>query len=528
MRHPQGLGEAAELPAQPGTGPLDALGGRPDTQRRRVSAGAQEHMSDPAAPPLLRLYDTLSREKHPVLPVARELLVYTCGPTVYNRVHIGNLRAFLTYDLLRRALLWAGHRVRHVMNLTDVDDKTIRDSRKAGQDLRRFTQGWIDLFLADLDALHILRPHALPRATDAIDAMVRLVQTLQEKGVAYRSEDGSVWFKIAAFPAYGRLSHLDARTLEAGAGGRVAADEYEKDSVQDFALWKAWTPEDGDVFWETPLGKGRPGWHLECSALAMQHLGQELDIHAGGVDLVFPHHENEIAQSEAATGRRFARLWVHNEHLLVGGKKMSKSLKNFFTLEDLQRQAGATPREVRWALLLQAHYRSHLNFQVTYEGEKIVRWDSLEAARGALRRLDDLRRALTAELQAPPPGSGAAAERVARARREVREAIADDLNVVRAVAALFELQNDLRGQPLGAAAAGQALALLDEADRVLGVLAPEPVRGLDPAEEDLFQRWVAARASKDWTAADAVKQALASRGIGVRARKDGPAEWFRT
>ena len=487
-------------------------------------------MSDPAADrPTVSLYDTLTREKHAVEPVDRELLLYTCGPTVYNRVHIGNLRAFLTYDLLRRALQWAGHRVRHVMNLTDVDDKTIRDSQAAGEDLKSFTQRWIDLFLADMQALAILPPHALPRATDAIDAMVRLTETLLAKGAAYRGEDGSIYFKIGAFPEYGRLSHLEARSLQAGAGGRVAADEYDKDSVQDFALWKAWTPEDGPVFWETPLGKGRPGWHLECSALAMEHLGQSIDIHAGGIDLVFPHHENEIAQSEAATGQPFVRLWVHNEHLLVGGKKMSKSLKNFFTLEDLQRQAAATPREVRYALLLLAHYRSHLNFQVTYEGERIVRWDSLETARGALRRLDELRRGF--EQPAAGPASPELSARLATAREAFRAAVADDLNVVRAVAALFELQNDLNrlgAQGWDERLAAQGRALLAEADTVLGVLAPDLEPGLGPEEQALFERWVAARQAKDWATADGLRGELATRGIAVKAQKDGTASWYRS
>ena len=483
-------------------------------------------MSGPDERPRLRLLDTLTREKQEVLPLDRPLLLYTCGPTVYNRVHIGNLRAFLTYDLLRRALEWAGHRVRHVMNLTDVDDKTIRDSQKAGEPLRAFTQRWIDLFLADMKALAILPPHELPRATDAIDAMVRMVQTLLDKGVAYRGDDGSVYFKIGAFPAYGRLSRLDQRTLKAGAGGRVAADEYEKESVQDFALWKAWTPGDGDVFWETPLGKGRPGWHLECSALAHEHLGPSIDIHAGGVDLVFPHHENEIAQSEAATGQPFVRVWVHNEHLLVGGKKMSKSLGNFFTLEDLMKRAGATPREVRWALLLGAHYRSQLNFQVTWEGERIARWDAIEGARAALRRIDDLRRTLE-EAARSPAASDAGLERVLRARSDLREALADDLNVVRASAAIFELQNDLRTAPPGPAAARQALELLAEADQVLGVLAPEPVRGLGPDEQALYERWQAAHRARDFKGADPLRAELLQRGIQVASKKDGTYSWTR-
>lgn len=240
--------------------------------------------------PALTLYNTLARDKETLAPPdeAGELKLYTCGPTVYNLVHIGNLRAFVFYDLLRRGLEWLGYRVRHVMNITDVDDKTIRGSRAEGIPLRAFTDRYTEAFLADMDSLRIERPHVMPRATEAIDAMVAMVQTLLDKGIAYRSDDGSIYFKIGAFDDYGKLSHLEKRTLKTGAGGRVAADEHDKESAHDFALWKAWSEEDGDVFWETPIGKGRPGWHLECSALAMEHLGASIDIHAGGVDLVFP------------------------------------------------------------------------------------------------------------------------------------------------------------------------------------------------------------------------------------------------
>lgn len=480
---------------------------------------------------VLQLRNTLTRDKEslPAPAEAGQVKLYTCGPTVYNHVHIGNWRAFVFYDVLHRALRWLGYDLRHVMNLTDVDDKTIRGSIAEGVALREFTQRYTDFFLEDLDALRIRHPHDMPRATDAVDAMVSLVETLIAKGAAYKSDDGSVYFKISAFESYGKLSGLDARELKAGAGGRVAADEYDKENVTDFALWKAWSEDDGDVFWETSLGKGRPGWHLECSALAMEHLGETIDIHAGGIDLMFPHHENEIAQAEAATGQTFSRIWVHNEHLMVGGKKMSKSLKNFFTFRQLVELAGATGREVRYALL-NAHYSKKLNLQVTYEGEgeerRPVRFDSLLAAREALHRLDGFRAALERAGEGPDPGEGARAM-VAELHAAMRAAIADDLNVPLALGKLFELVkevNKLEGYDRGFAS--EVLAVLSDVDEVLAVLEPEPDAGLSGEEQQLFEGWVAARAAKDWAQADALRAQLQERGIGVQARK-GESTWTR-
>jgi len=479
--------------------------------------------------PPLALYNTLTREKEPVAKRGHDpIQLYTCGPTVYNLVHIGNLRAFVFYDLLRRGLEWLGYPVKHVMNITDVDDKTIRGARSEGVSLEAFTRRYTALFLADMDSLNIRRADVLPPATEAIQEMVDLVERLLENGSAYQSDDGSVYFKISAFSRYGALSRLDERTLRAGAGGRVAADEYDKESVQDFALWKAWSEADGDVFWETSLGKGRPGWHLECSVLAMTHLSESIDIHAGGVDLVFPHHENEIAQSEAASGKPFSRMWAHNEHLLVGGQKMSKSLNNFFTFAQLRELAGATGREVRYALIADAHYRKQLNLQVSYEGEgearKPVRFDSIEKARESLHRLDAFRRSLTARGGAGAPEGGA--ELLKRVRDEIEAAIADDLNVPRAVGKLFELVREVNKLPDFDADFGQqVLALLDDVDAVLGFLRPEEA-GLDAEERDLFERWVTARAEKDWGAADALRDQLEERGIAVQARK-GESTWAR-
>jgi cysteinyl-tRNA synthetase len=478
----------------------------------------------------LRLSNSLSREKEALPPPgeADQIKLYTCGPTVYNHVHIGNWRAFVFYDVLHRALVWLGYDLRHVMNLTDVDDKTIRGSRAEGVGLREFTQRYTDLFLEDTEALRIRRPHELPRATDAIPDMVSLVETLLDKGIAYRGEDGSVYFKISAFEPYGRLSRLDKRQLQAGAGGRVAADEYDKDNASDFALWKAWSEEDGEVFWDTSLGRGRPGWHLECSALARKHLGDTIDIHTGGIDLLFPHHENEIAQTEAATGKPFSRFWVHNEHLMVGGKKMSKSLKNFFTFRELQEVAGASGREVRYALLT-AHYTKKLNLQVTYEGEgeerRAVRFDSLEAAREALHRLDGFRDSLLR--RGGGPASDEARALLGRQAAAMREAIADDLNVPAALGKLFELVREVNKLPDFDEVFGrEVLAVLDDVDAVLGVLEPEAESGLSPEDQTLFEQWIAARTEKDWASADRLRDELAGHGISVQARK-GESTWTR-
>ncbi len=326
----------------------------------------------------IRFYNTLSR----ALEVFESLVpgrvgLYTCGPTVYNFAHIGNFRAYMFEDLLHRHLLRSGLQVLRVMNLTDVDDKTIRGALAAGLPLKAFTAPFVQAFFEDLRALNILPADHYPAATDHVPEMIALVQTLLDKGHAYRSDDGSVYYRIDSFPSYGCLCHLDRSGLQAGA--RVAQDEYEKDNVADFALWKAWDEADGDVAWEAPWGRGRPGWHLECSAMSMRYLGPSFDLHTGGVDNMFPHHEDEIAQSEAATGQRFVRYWMHCAHLVVEGQKMSKSAGNFFTLRDLL-QRGFNGREIRY-LLLSTHYRQQLNFTI----------DGLHGARTALGRLDAFR-----------------------------------------------------------------------------------------------------------------------------------------
>ena len=304
----------------------------------------------------IRLHNTLTNRLEPLQPQRPgEVRMYTCGPTVYDFAHIGNFRTFVFQDVLRRFFRSRGLRVMQVMNLTDVDDRIIQNAAAAGVSIREYTEKFVQAFLADMDSLHLEMPEEIVRATDHIEDMVALIERLQKKGMTYTS-DGSIYFRIAMFPEYGKLSKIDLGGMKAGA--RVDTDRYEKDDARDFALWKA--PKPGEHFWETRIGPGRPGWHIECSTMAMKYLGETLDIHTGGVDLAFPHHENEIAQSEAATGHRFVNLWLHAEHLIIDGEKMSKSLGNFFTLRDLFAK-GRKPSTIRY-LLLSVPYRRQLNF----------------------------------------------------------------------------------------------------------------------------------------------------------------------
>ncbi|HEX9861940.1 MAG TPA: cysteine--tRNA ligase, partial [Candidatus Bathyarchaeia archaeon] len=376
----------------------------------------------------IRLFNTLTRQKEAFKPIDEgKVRMYTCGPTVYDYAHIGNFRAFVFEDLLKRWLNYRGLKVTHVMNLTDVDDKTIRGSQKQQLPLRQFTDFYAKAFFEDVAALNIERADYYPRATEHIAEMVALINRLTAKGFAYRGEDGSIYYAISKFKDYGKLSKIKVDELKAGA--RVKVDEYAKEEAQDFALWKAWTQEDGDVFWETELGKGRPGWHIECSAMSMRYLGETFDVHCGGVDNMFPHHENEIAQSEAVTGKPFVNHWLHNEHLLVEGKRMAKRYGNFYTLRDLLGK-GYDPVAIRY-LLLSTHYRQQFNF--TFEG--------LEAAKGAVERLRNFMHRLH---DANGRGSG---EEIAELMRKVQvgfgEAMDDDLNVSVALAVLFDFVRDV-------------------------------------------------------------------------------------
>jgi cysteinyl-tRNA synthetase len=373
----------------------------------------------------LRLHNTLSGTTEEFQPLEdNEVRIYTCGPTVYDYAHIGNYRTFVFQDVLRRFLKYSGYRVKQVLNLTDVDDKTIRNSQAAGLSLRDYTQKYIDAFLADRDLLSLDAPDIMVRATDCIEDMVKLVEALDQKGFTYR-KDGSVYFRVAAFKDYGKLSKINLSGNRAGA--RVDADEYEKDDARDFVLWKA--AKLGEPSWQAPFGAGRPGWHLECSAMAMKFLGEAFDIHSGGSDLVFPHHENEIAQSEGATGKPFARFWLHAEHLIVDGEKMSKSQGNFYTLRDLIAK-GHRPSAIRY-LLASVPYQKPLNFT----------FDGLHQAQKSIERLRNFEFRLRKEMF-PAGSSPVMIERAQRARRDFEEALDNNLNVAEALAAIFGLASD--------------------------------------------------------------------------------------
>jgi cysteinyl-tRNA synthetase len=500
----------------------------------------------------LRLFNTLSRSIEPLKPIRPgRVSMYTCGPTIWNYAHIGNFRTFLFEDLLRRWLEASGLSVFHIMNLTDVDDRIIREASARGTDIRTFTEPFARAFFDDRDWLRIRPAHVYPRATDFIEPMIALVRGLMERGFAYQGEDGSVYFAIDRFPAYGRLSRLDRRELKAGASGRISADEYDKENAQDFVLWKAARPEDEAVgaAWDAPFGRGRPGWHLECSAMGLallerEGLGPVLDIHAGGVDLIFPHHEDEIAQSCAYTGEpHFARIWVHGEFLNVRGSKMSKRFGNITTPRDL-REDGIDPGALR-LLLFQTHYRQKLDLTN----------DGLAAAREGCRRLGEFDARLRHSKTGPAGTEGDFAAWGRSLEQKVAEALDDDLNAPEAVAAIFQASRDgnrLLDQGADPAAADRArwervidvLDILPVGAGAAAVVPAGPGPGVasaalattppgDPVEAEAWAvAWAAARAaakgSKDYKEADRIRALLAGAGWEIRDTRDGQAEVRRT
>jgi cysteinyl-tRNA synthetase len=465
---------------------------------------------------MLKLTNTLSGEAETFVPAdGAHVRMYACGVTVYDFVHIGNLKTYVFEDVQRRQLRSKGWGLTHVMNITDIDDKIIRRAVESGMDIRDYTAPYIAAFFEDCEKLRIERPDTITRATDYIPEMIALVERLLASGHAYRDGD-SIYYRISTFPAYGRLSRLDRRELKTGA--RVDADEYSKEQPNDFVLWKA--PKDPrEPRWDAPFGAGRPGWHLECSAMAMKHLGATLDIHCGAVDLIFPHHENEIAQSEAATGKPFARFWVHGEHLLVEGEKMAKSKGNFHTLRDLTAR-GENPQAVRY-LLLATQYRKQLNFTM----------DGLVQAAGALNRIKEfVFRLKSGRL---PPGAGAGSEALAQAREAFEAGLDDDLNTSRALGALFELIRQanvaLDAGTLKAEDRAGILDWLKVVDDRLAIVpaeeAPEGEEG-DAVIEQLIAARNAARHSRDFKRSDEIRRELLDRGILIEDTRDG-VRWRR-
>ena len=475
----------------------------------------------------IKFHNTLTDRTEPFVPLVKgEVRAYTCGPTVYDFAHIGNFRTFVFQDVLRRYLKSRGYRVIQVMNLTDVDDRIIQKSAAAGVSIRDYTDKYIQAYLDDRRALNLEFPEYIARATEHIDDMVELIQRLTANGFTYTSE-GSTYFRISKFPGYGKLSKIDVAGMQTGA--RVDMDRYDKDNVRDFALWKA--PKPGEHFWETPIGPGRPGWHIECSAMAMKYLGETMDIHSGGVDLTFPHHENEIAESEAATGKPFAHYWLHAEHLLVDQEKMSKSMGNFATLRELFAH-GHKPSSVRF-LLASVPYRRQLNFTP----------ESLQGAASSVERL----RTFAARIRSgkfPEGTSPEMASRAAKAQEDFDRGLADDLNTAQALAAIFDLVRDVntamdRGE-FRQGDAAPVLAALESFDAIFAVLHDddsEKLRALGLAQdspslsdgeiEALVAERQAARKRRDFAASDRLRDQLAERGVILEDSRDGGVRWKR-
>ncbi len=462
---------------------------------------------------VLKLFNTLGRKIQVFKPIHdNEVRMYTCGPTVYNYAHIGNFRAYLVADLLKRYLQFKGFKVKQVMNITDVDDKTIRNSRKEGISLKEFTEKYIRYFFEDIKTLNIRNADIYPKATETIDDMVILINKLIKNGFAYQGEDGSIYYSIRKFKNYGKLSGIKIEELKSGA--RVKQDEYTKEEAHDFALWKAWTPEDGDVFWEPTFTigdkeikiKGRPGWHIECSVMSMKHLGQTFDIHTGGVDLIFPHHENEIAQSEGATGKKFVKYWIHNEYLIVEGQKMSKSLGNFITLRDLLKK-NYDPKAIRY-VLLSAHYRQKLNFT----------FKELDAAKKAIERMIDFVNRLK-EVKGGKDNKKIP-KLVEKTRKDFEDAMDNDLDINNALATVFNFIRNvnkiLAEEGISKKNAKQSHDLMMNLDSVLGFLEMREKKKLKIPEkeiENLIKKREEARKKKDWKTADAIRGKLKKMGV---------------
>ncbi|GAC1701049.1 MAG: cysteine--tRNA ligase [Candidatus Acidiferrum sp.] len=475
----------------------------------------------------IRLHNTLSGKTEPFVPQkAGQVSMYTCGPTVYDYAHIGNFRTFVFQDILRRFLQLRGFTLKHVMNMTDVDDRIIANAAAAGVSIREYTAKFVQAFLDDCKTLSVESPEHWTRATDHIEDMVRLIERLKKKNCTYDSE-GSIYFRIAQFADYGKLSKIDLAGIQAGA--RVDVDRYDKENARDFALWKS--PKPGEYFWETAIGPGRPGWHIECSAMAMKYLGETLDIHTGGIDLEFPHHENEIAQSEAATGKPFVRYWLHAEHLLVEGDKMSKSSGNFFTLRDLFAK-GYKPSALRFSLA-SVPYRGQLNFT----------FDGLKQATSSVERLRNFADRL-AHGKFPAGQHPGMAARIAEGAQEFDAGLSEDLNTARALAALFDVvreaniaidkrefrQDDVRPMQKFLAEFDRVFAVIhdDDAEKLKALGYGDGSMDFSDADvEKLVGQRQAARAARDFAASDRIRKELADRGILLEDSRDGSVRWKR-
>ncbi|MBU0647983.1 cysteine--tRNA ligase [Patescibacteria group bacterium] len=461
----------------------------------------------------LKLYNTLSRQKEEFKPLKENhVKMYVCGPTVYNYVTIANFRGYIIPDILRRYFEYHGYKIKHVMNLTDVDDKTIRVSQEQKISLAEYTQKYSDAFLEDANKLNIIPPTKICKATDHIKEMIKIIKYLLKKNIAYQGKDGSIYFSILKFEEYGKLAKLDKTGLKIG--HRVSHQEYDKDQAADFVLWKAHTQADGENFWKSPFGPGRPGWSIECSAMSMKYLGETFDIHTGGVDLIFPHHENEIAQSECYTGKKFVNYWIHHEHILVNGQRMGKSLKNFYTVRDIL-DKNYSPRDLRY-LYLSSHYRSKLNFT----------WDSIKAAHNVLKNIDNfITRLQNVKKEMPNIPANSYESLFTSSQNQFFEAVEDDLNTPKAISVLHNLIKKINilldDEKIGKKAAQKTIELLKDFDRILAVLFVETYK--IPAKiTALVQKREKARDNKDFRLADKIRQEITKAGYAVEDTATGP------
>jgi cysteinyl-tRNA synthetase len=462
----------------------------------------------------MKFYNTFTRNEEDFIPIKeRKAFLYTCGPTVYNYAHIGNFRAYIFEDLLRRALKYCGFEVFQVMNLTDIDDKTIKNSAAAGMKLEDYTRKFKDAFFEDIAKLRIEKAEVYPEATAHIPEMIEMIKRLEEKGCAYRGDDGSVYFSIAKFANYGKLARIDMGNQKAGA--RIKTDEYSKENAADFALWKAWDENDGDVYWESPWCRGRPGWHIECSAMSMKYLGPTFDIHTGGIDNVFPHHEDEIAQSESANDCKFVNYWLHCEHLLVNGQKMSKSLNNFYTLRDLM-DKGFHAREIRW-VLIGTHYRKKLNFTI----------DSCEKARKIISGFENFFKRLK-YIERKKSAGDDASNICGEALRSFKAGISDDLNVSESLAAVHHLAREsnklLDAGKLGSSGAKNILDAFRDFDKIFDIFDSDAASHDEIPDKimELMDKRQTARIAKEFSLADHMREQIQSEGWLIDDTPQGP------
>jgi len=461
----------------------------------------------------LNLYNSESRKKEKILPREKNLIkIYTCGPTIYDFAHIGNFRTYVFEDLLRRTLRYFGYEVVQVMNLTDLDDKIIKYATEKKNSLHEYTEPYRQAFFEDLSSLNIQKAEYYPKATQYIEQMIDIIEVLLEKKIAYKDADGNIYFSINKFKSYGRLSHLDLKSLKHGASERLFADEYNKEKASDFILWKIFdSVRDGNISWNSPFGKGRPGWHIECSAMAIKLLGNTIDIHCGGVDNIFPHHENEIAQSESFTNEKFVLHWSHCEHLIVDGKKMSKSLGNFYTLRDLLKM-GYNGKDVRY-MLIHTHYRTQLNFT----------FDGLKASKASIQRIQDFVERL--KVIKEEKSFNLIESILKREKSKFIEALADDLNISVALASLFDLIREINSliddKKISAHEAIQVLNYLKEIDQVLGFIFLDVKESFPKIVEEALEKRIEARKNKNFKLADELRDFIFDQGYIIEDLPDG-------